>query len=160
MWVHGPLPVQPMTKPALVLLLTIALAGCASDPPQEGEGPRVSEAGSAPEVLMHVVLLDTAVQLTPAGAQSWEVLVPANATNVEAEFTYRDTFFHRGIHLSLAGCGTFDFDGPGGSIGVTPGTWTYPVCDSATAGTQPFSIAIDAGVVDATVQVTATVPRA
>jgi hypothetical protein len=144
----------------LLLVGALLAAGCAAPAPTEEDAGRVSkpsDRGMDPDQV--VVLLEADVRWTPQGQQSWPIQVPANATDVFLDITYT-SFFHVGLHLALEGCGGTDWDGPGGSLGGGPGTWTYPVCGTATAGEHAFTATLDHGTLEGKLAVTATVPRA
>lgn len=144
----------------LALVGLLLLAGCSQPPaPADDETPRVSVKPAEERTTRSAVFFEASFDLTLGGTQTWAVDVPANATNVVASFAYDDSFFHLGLHLDLEDCGSRDYTGPGGSIGTTPGAWQYPVCDAAKPGTHGFTVTVDNGLADATVQLIATVPR-
>lgn len=143
----------------LALAALALLAGCADPAPLQDDAPRVSEKPTEPRTTRSSVFFEAPFDLTLGGTQSWDVEVPANATDVVASFAYEDSFFHLGLHLDLEGCGSRDYAGPGGALGSGPGTWEYPVCGAAEAGTHRFTVTVDNGLADATVHLVATVPK-
>jgi hypothetical protein len=155
----------------VALMAGVAFAGCSGDaspPAVEDEadgGPRRSVGGSgngtdAPHD--DVVLLEGALQLVGPSEASFQAMVPANVTNVDAIISSPGMVYQEfELAMSLDGCG--GFTSPASSRGSFGGPMTskHRVCVLATPGQHTFTISGGAGTyLEGSIRLVGQVPKA
>lgn len=156
-----------------VLLVGLVLSGCAGKAPEEqletGEDDQRRSVGGGGDDGNNtdpphddVVLLDEPLKLVGLSSASFEVVVPANVTNVDATIASPGMVYEQHeLAMTLEACG--GFTNPGSQQGTFGGASThkYRVCTDATSGTHTFTVSVGpASYIEGTLRLVGQIPKA